>query len=94
LGTYQATLTNFGYLSKEWKDNCDDEALLGVSITGYYDNGLNLVCQQCDLKCLSCTNSASNCSTCNVTTRSLVLVGLSGNCECNNGTMESNQIYG
>jgi ribonucleoside-triphosphate reductase len=38
LGTYQATLTNFGYLSKEWKENCDDEALLGVSITGYYDN--------------------------------------------------------
>jgi len=38
LGTYQATLTNFGYLSKEWKDNCDEEALLGVSITGYYDN--------------------------------------------------------
>jgi len=38
LGTYQATLTNFGYLSKEWKDNCEKEALLGVSITGYYDN--------------------------------------------------------
>ncbi len=38
LGTYQATLTHFGYLSKEWKENCDAEALLGVSITGYYDN--------------------------------------------------------
>jgi ribonucleoside-diphosphate reductase alpha chain len=38
LGTYQATLTNFGYLSKEWKENCEEEALLGVSITGYYDN--------------------------------------------------------
>ncbi len=38
LGTYQATLTHFGYLSKEWKENCEDEALLGVSITGYYDN--------------------------------------------------------
>ncbi|MDQ5922818.1 MAG: hypothetical protein QG644_526 [Patescibacteria group bacterium] len=38
LGTYQASLTNFGYLSKEWKNNCDEEALLGVSITGYYDN--------------------------------------------------------
>ena len=38
LGTYQATLTNFGYLGKEWSENCDDEALLGVSITGYYDN--------------------------------------------------------
>ncbi|MDP3880903.1 MAG: ATP cone domain-containing protein [bacterium] len=38
LGTYQATLTKFGYLSKEWKQNCEKEALLGVSITGYYDN--------------------------------------------------------
>lgn len=38
LGTYQSTLTNFGYLSKEWKQNCDEERLLGVSLTGYYDN--------------------------------------------------------
>ncbi|MEI6022457.1 MAG: ATP cone domain-containing protein [bacterium] len=38
LGTYQATLTFFPYLSKEWKENCDEEALLGCSITGYYDN--------------------------------------------------------
>lgn len=38
LGTYQASLTKFEYLSKEWKENCDEEALLGVSITGYYDN--------------------------------------------------------
>jgi len=38
LGTYQATLTHFPYLSKEWKENCEAEQLLGVSITGYYDN--------------------------------------------------------
>ncbi len=38
LGTYQATLTNFEYLSPEWKENCEKEQLLGVSITGYYDN--------------------------------------------------------
>ena len=37
LGTYQATLTNFPYLSKEWKRNCEAEALLGVSITGQWD---------------------------------------------------------
>lgn len=37
LGTYQATLTNFGYLSPEWKKNCDEERLLGVSITGQWD---------------------------------------------------------
>ena len=40
LGTFQATLTNFPYLSKEWTDNCVKEALLGVSLTGYFDNAL------------------------------------------------------
>jgi ribonucleoside-triphosphate reductase len=40
LGTYQSTLTNFGYLSKKWKENCDEERLLGVSLTGYYDNSM------------------------------------------------------
>jgi len=38
LGTYQSTLTNFPYLSKEWKNNCDAERLLGVSLTGQWDN--------------------------------------------------------
>ena len=38
LGTYQSTLTNFGYLSKKWKENCEEERLLGVSLSGYYDN--------------------------------------------------------
>ncbi len=37
LGTYQSTLTNFGYLSKEWKEHCEKERLLGVSITGQWD---------------------------------------------------------
>lgn len=37
LGTYQATLTHFTYLSEEWKENCEEEALLGVSITGQWD---------------------------------------------------------
>jgi len=37
LGTYQSTLTNFPYISKEWKKNCDEEKLLGVSITGQWD---------------------------------------------------------
>lgn len=40
LGTYQATLTDFGYLSEDWKKNCEEEQLLGVSITGYFDNPL------------------------------------------------------
>jgi hypothetical protein len=38
LGTYQSTLTNFKYLSKEWQKNCEEERLLGVSITGQWDN--------------------------------------------------------
>ncbi|MEK7507562.1 MAG: ATP cone domain-containing protein [Patescibacteria group bacterium] len=38
LGTYQSTLTNFPYLSKEWKKNCEIERLLGVSITGQWDS--------------------------------------------------------
>jgi len=37
LGTFQSTLTNFPYLSKEWKKNCEEERLLGVSITGQWD---------------------------------------------------------
>jgi ribonucleoside-diphosphate reductase alpha chain len=38
LGTLQATLTDFRYLSKKWKDNTEEEALLGVSLTGIMDH--------------------------------------------------------
>ena len=38
LGTWQSTLTNFKYLTGEWKRNCSDERLLGVSLTGIMDN--------------------------------------------------------
>ncbi len=38
LGTMQATLTKFPYLSKGWKTNTEEEALLGVSLTGILDN--------------------------------------------------------
>ena len=37
LGTYQASLTHFPYLSKKWQDHCEREALLGVSVTGQWD---------------------------------------------------------
>ena len=37
LGTFQATLTNFKYLRKIWKDNTEEERLLGVSLTGILD---------------------------------------------------------
>ncbi len=38
LGTYQASLTKFPYLSKGWQKNCESERLLGVSITGQWDS--------------------------------------------------------
>ena len=40
LGTFQATLTNFPYLRKIWQKNTEEEALLGVSMTGILDNSL------------------------------------------------------
>ena len=40
LGTYQSTLTYFPYLRKIWKDNTEEERLLGVSMTGALDNAL------------------------------------------------------
>ncbi len=40
LGTYQASLTDFPYLSSEWKKNCEQEALLGVSMTGQWDSSV------------------------------------------------------
>jgi ribonucleoside-diphosphate reductase alpha chain len=38
LGTIQATLTDYKYLSPKWKENNEEEALLGVSMTGIMDN--------------------------------------------------------
>ena len=40
LGTIQSTLTNFKYVSKHWKKNCEEERLLGVSLTGIMDSEL------------------------------------------------------
>tara|TARA_Y100000996_G_scaffold415423_2_gene410091 strand:- start:1989 stop:3929 length:1941 start_codon:yes stop_codon:yes gene_type:complete len=40
LGTMQSTLTDFKYLGAEWKKNCEEERLLGVSLTGIMDNEL------------------------------------------------------
>lgn len=40
LGTIQSTYTHFPYLRKIWKDNTEEERLLGVSLTGIMDNAL------------------------------------------------------
>ena len=37
LGTFQSTLVNFKYVSKAWIKNCEEERLLGVSLTGIMD---------------------------------------------------------
>ncbi len=37
LGTYQSMLTDFPYLTKTWKENCEAERLLGVSLNGQFD---------------------------------------------------------
>jgi len=53
LGTWQSTLLNFRFLGSEWKKNCEEERLLGVSLTGIMDcettrkvEGLNLTLQR------------------------------------------------
>lgn len=37
LGVIQSTFTYFPYLNPKWKENCDEERLLGVSLTGQMD---------------------------------------------------------
>jgi ribonucleoside-diphosphate reductase alpha chain len=38
MGTYQSTLTKYRYLRKVWRDNAEEERLLGVSLTGIMDH--------------------------------------------------------
>jgi ribonucleoside-triphosphate reductase (thioredoxin) len=38
LGTFQSCFTKFKYINKKWQKNCEDERLLGVSLTGIMDN--------------------------------------------------------
>jgi ribonucleoside-triphosphate reductase (thioredoxin) len=40
LGTLQSTLTDFRYVRSVWKNNCDEERLLGVSLTGIMDHSV------------------------------------------------------
>ena len=40
LGTWQASLTEFKYLRRKWRDNAQEEALLGVSMTGIFGHAL------------------------------------------------------
>ena len=38
LGTFQATLVDFKFIRSIWKRNCEEERLLGVSLTGIMDH--------------------------------------------------------
>lgn len=40
IGTWQASFTNFKGIRKVWKNNTEEEALLGVSMTGVFGNTL------------------------------------------------------
>ena len=40
LGTFQSTLTEYKYLRKKWKENAEEERLLGVSLTGIMDHAV------------------------------------------------------
>jgi len=42
LGTIQASFTNFGYLSDRWRKQTEEEALLGVSLTGLAANATKM----------------------------------------------------
>jgi ribonucleoside-diphosphate reductase alpha chain len=42
LGAIQSTFTHFPYLSRQWARNCNEERLLGASLTGQLDN-FNLI---------------------------------------------------
>lgn len=37
IGTIQSTATSFPYLRSQWKENCEEERLLGVDVTGQLD---------------------------------------------------------
>lgn len=38
IGTFQSTLTTYKYIRKKWKENSEEERLLGVSMTGIMDH--------------------------------------------------------
>jgi len=40
MGMWQATFTHFPFLRHRWKKNCEEERLLGVSLTGIMDNAV------------------------------------------------------
>jgi ribonucleoside-diphosphate reductase alpha chain len=52
LGTVQSSLTDFRYLRSIWRKNCEEERLLGVSLTGIYDCPFLMDCTPAELSIL------------------------------------------
>ena len=52
LGTVQSSLTDFRYLRNIWRKNCEEERLLGVSLTGIYDCPFLMDCTPAELSIL------------------------------------------
>ena len=46
LGTIQSSFTDFKYLRKIWRQNCEEERLLGVSLNGILDRGITAAEQE------------------------------------------------
>lgn len=61
LGTLQATQTDFRYLRPIWKKNTEEEALLGVSLTGIMDHPLLSGSTNEPDKCIKWLASLSEC---------------------------------
>jgi ribonucleoside-triphosphate reductase len=53
LGTFQSTLTDFKFIDSQWKKNCEEERLLGVSLTGIMDCNLTNNCSSKTTKLLT-----------------------------------------
>lgn len=58
LGTIQSTYTYFPYLRSIWKENTEEERLLGVSLTGIYDN--KMMCKSDSMELDSVLNELRN----------------------------------
>ena len=57
---------------------------------GYYDSGA-LICQLCSSKCLTCTGTSTNCSSCD-TVNHFRTLSTSFSCDCLNGYFDSGSL--
>lgn len=76
LGAMQACLTDFPYLSHEWKDNCEEERLLGVSLTGQMDAPKLMTAERlADLKEIAIKEAAKACKALGINMAAAITTG-------------------